>query len=133
MGLLSSSSRSSSTTNVDEQNNTSVDNRVTDADNAFVGGNVSVAAGDEGGDINISTTDFGALDTASQIADSAFSFSSQASSDLTSGLNTAVSAVKGIADNATKDEAARTQQFLILGAVVIAGVYAFVFVKKGRK
>ena len=66
MGLFSSSSRNSSTTNIDETNTNNVDNRGagTFEGDAVFGGNASVVAGDGAGDINVVTTDFGAIEGA---------------------------------------------------------------------
>ena len=80
--------------------------------------------------INVVTTDFGALDTGRQIADAAFGFANNAQDSantialdsVSASRNIANSAV-GLASEATRDEQARTIQFVIIGAVVIASIF----------
>ncbi len=70
------------TTNVDATTTTTnTDNRIGGDDSIF-GGNQSVVVGDGGGDINLTTTDFGAIDAAIKanisVSDGAFDFATDA-------------------------------------------------------
>jgi hypothetical protein len=134
-----------------------VDNRLAEGDGS-IGGNVNLnlselhigsgttanpqaddtsgsdAHGGSGGGnlaIDISTTDFGALDAASRIADNSISMLAQAQSSVTDASSDAIEAVKDIAETATRDEAASTSRMLILvgGAVAIG---FFILLKRRR-
>lgn len=148
MGSKSRSSTSSINTTKDTTVN-NVDNRVAEGESK-IGGNINLnlndittdggALGGSGGvNVGITTSDFGALDTASEISDRAFEFAGSTADRLTESVGAslstardAVSKAVGVASEATRDEAARTQQLLIVGAVVL-GV-AFVYITtKGRK
>lgn len=140
MGSKSSSSTSSVNTTKDTTIN-NVDNRVAEGD-ASIGGNINVnfsdiqtegaALGGGGGVVaNISTSDFGALDTASDIADNAFNFSNQALAQLGSSVSGAVGALRQtagdaveVAEAASRDESARTMQFVVLGVIVVGTAFA---------
>lgn len=145
MGLFDKESNSNTT--VDETNVNNVDNRAVQADEANIGGNVSLNFGDIDidnrrgygadispvGDISVTTTDFGALDTASEITDRSFDFSSDVVNTLSSTVNETVDAVQEIAQSATQDEAARTQQFLILGGVLVSITVLFIYSRRSKK
>jgi hypothetical protein len=150
-GGSKSRTQSSNTTKDFTTNN--VDNRVGEGD---IGGNINLTisditatAGDTlagaggGGGVNttITTSDFGALDTASDLADRAFQFSENAASafsessksSIEKAIESSASTVGralGIAEGATQDESARTQQLVIIAvagvglAFVLRGVFA---------
>ncbi len=149
MGLFDKKSKN--TTNVRETNVDNSDNRLVEADRAIVGGNINITQGDNnsrgglggdgGGNISITTTDFGALDTASNIADGAFELSNNSLNRVGESVSSAVGALRNVAKDAvdvaksaSQDESARTMQFVILG-LTVAGV-AFFFrgpIKKAFK
>lgn len=141
MGSKSRSSTASTNITKDTTIN-NVDNRVAEGD-ASIGGNINVNFSDlktgngasvgNGGDIvaNISTSDFGALDAASDIADDAFEFSNQTLSQAGSTVSGAVSALRqtardavDVAESAARDESARTMQFVVLGVIVVGVAFA---------
>lgn len=134
MGLLSSKS---STENIDKSTTvTSVDNRVTEADTAFVGGNQTVTASDVAGSVNVTTTDFGALDAASELADKSIQltqtttqkaqeFAGDVFGDALSGVKSIADKAVSVAKTASQDEGARTTQLLIIGGVGVIGLFLF--------
>lgn len=150
MGSKSSSATSSTNITKDTTTN-NVDNRVAEGD-AKIGGNINLnlsdittSAGSEGAgngggvNVGITTSDFGALDTASQISDSAFEFAGSSARQLSESVGASLSTAKdavskavNVAQSVAQDEGARTQQILIVGAVVV-GVAAVWFSTKGRK
>lgn len=87
MGLFSSRSSNSSTTNIDETNTNNVDNRGagTFEGDAVFGGNTSVVVGDGGGDVSIVTTDYGAvkgaIDANIAVSSGAFNFAQESFSE----------------------------------------------------
>jgi hypothetical protein len=135
----SKSSTSSTNTTQDFVTN-NVDNRVSDGD---IGGNINVNLSDIStnqesglsagvGSVNlaITTSDFGALDAASEISDNAFAFSSQAANQLGAVTASAIDkankfgdAALGLASEATRDEAARTTQLLIIAGALVVGAF----------
>lgn len=143
--------KSKKRTTITETNTNNVDSRSVDADEANIGGNVSLNFGDiktsgvglglgsDGGggqgavgDISVSTTDFGALDAATDIAGDAVS-------ELSSAVQSAIGLADSVSDNAsalaseaTRDESARTNQMLIVGAVVV-GLAFIIAVRRGKK
>jgi len=129
MGLFSSSKSSSKkTTNIRSQDVNNVDNRVTDADVANIGGNVSVTAGNNLSEVNVTTTDFGAIDSALDVAETSFSDSLNA---ITASVGASVGALRetakdsvAVAESAARDESARTMQFVVLGVIVIGTAFA---------
>ena len=146
MGLFDKKSRT--TTNVDEQTINNVDNRAAQGDDVDIGGNVSINLGDVSsttnglgvgggsgaiGDINVTTSDLGAIDAASGISDNAFALTSQVANQLGAITGGAIDSAESIserasdlASEATRDEAARTQQMLIVaGVVVVVGLAYF--------
>jgi len=117
-----------------------VDNRTADGS---IGGNVNlnlselqlkggVGVGDQSLNIDISTTDFGALDAASDIADQSISAISMAQSSVNAAVSGAVDAVKDIAANATQDEGARTTQLVIIAGAVVFVAVIVVAVRKRK-
>ncbi len=112
MGLFSSSKSSSSTTNITEVDTVSAE-----------GGDNTTAVNVKGGDVSLTTTDFGALDTASDISERAFDFADTSQKAASDTFKEATEATKEIALAAAQDEAARTQQLLIVGIVVVAAIF----------
>jgi hypothetical protein len=146
MGLFGGGNASTqNTTNTRESTVNNVDNRLAEGDGS-IGGNVNLnlselnltggsgdSAGADGGgnlDVNISTTDFGALDAASHIADASIAGISQAQSSISSASTSAINAVKSIADNTTRDQGAATSRLLVVGAVVLGLGVAFIMWRK---
>ena len=147
MGSRSRSSTSSTNTTQDFTTN-NVDNRVSEGD---IGGNINVnlsditttqdsgfaanagggGAGTPGGvNLAITTSDFGALDAASEISDNAFAFSSQAANQLGAVTASAIDKANRfgneslkLASEATRDEAARTTQLLIIAGALVVGAF----------
>lgn len=135
MGSKSSSKTSSVNTTKDTTIN-NVDNRVAEGDSS-IGGNINVnfsdlstgdgsTLGGGGGGItaNITTSDFGALDTAGDISESAFSFSQNAVSGAVGALRETAKDAVDVAKSAAQDESARTMQFAILGVAIIGVTFA---------
>lgn len=138
MGLFSSKSSSSSTTNLDEVNLNTVDNRVIDtAQN--VAGNVTVG-GKITGDVSIVQTDYGALDAASKISDKAFS-------SVDNVVNASIDAVKSqsnvleniaqkaqeTAQKAAESDTTETIKYLVVGLTIVGVVIGGAMYNKGRK
>ena len=129
MGLFGGS-KSSSNIEIEETNTNNVDNRVggDDANNVF-GGNQSVVAGDGGGDINLTTTDFGAvqgaLDANIAVSSNAFDFSQEAFEGSLSFAGDAL----GFADDALGSAFASTENaFDLTGDVIEANQKQFKFI-----
>jgi len=132
VGSKSRSSTSSVNTTQDFTTN-NVDNRVSEGD---IGGNINltlsdISSGDSGalghgGGVNttITTSDFGALDTASELNDRALEFAESASASAISSNASAVKDAINVAQSATQDEAARTQQLIILAVAGIGIAFA---------
>lgn len=121
-------SSSRTTTEIDERNFTNVDNRV-GGDRSVFGGNQSVQAGDYS-NINLTTTDFGAIDAATNITDSAIEFSRDALSASINSSQAAVDDAITLAQSVSVDQAARTTQMLIVGGVIAAVFLIYVSFKK---
>jgi hypothetical protein len=131
MGLFGGS-KSKSTTNIDENNLTSVDNRLVEADTANVGGNVSV--GEAGSNLNITTTDFGALDAASELARESLNYGETVTrnsvdavrimaGDAGASINSALSKVTKFATSQQPDQkASSTLQLLIISVAIVGAV-----------
>lgn len=127
--------KKNSRTSVRETNVDNSDNRLVEADRAIVGGNINITQGDNrsegglggdaGGNISIQTTDFGALDTASDIADGAFDLSKNSLNQVGESVGKAVDALRETASEAVRDESARTQQFIVLGLTISAVAFFF--------
>jgi len=135
---VGSKSKSRTSSSTKEITTNTVDNRIAEGD-GDIGGNLNVNLSDSGGaSLNITTSDFGALDAASEISESAFTFAGDAvgqlgattSSAFDSVEETAEKAVR-VAENAARDESARTLQFVVIGTVIV--VTAFVLRKPIQK
>jgi hypothetical protein len=87
-----------------------------------------------GSEVSFSTTDYGALDAASEIADASISALMQsqnsASNAVSAASGAAIDAVKSIADNTTQDQGAATARTLVVGAVILGLGFAFVMIRK---
>ncbi|WP_199453497.1 hypothetical protein [Marinobacter sp. bablab_jr008] len=136
---MGSSSRSK--TSSTESSQTLADNRVVDGDNAIIGGNITLSnTGSGSGQFNVTTTDFGALDAASEIAGQSFKFSDRA---LTS-VDNSVEAVRTIAGDAgatisgalakvtdfaasqqPDQKEAKTLQLIVIAVAVVGAVYVY--------
>lgn len=127
------SSSSTSSTNISEETNiNTVDNRV-GGDDANLAGNITINASDsDAGNISITTTDLGALDAASEIADRSLQLSSDAFGAALSSNQQAVDDAIDVAKEASTDEGARTTQLLIIGGVLIFIAGAFILIR-GKK
>lgn len=178
MGGLSlfggSDTRTTTNLDVTDISLSSLDHRQVEGENVSLGGNVNVnqnilpaegngtttsGAAVTAPVVNVSTTDFGALEAGRDLAENAFIFADNvtgSNTELTSKLieNAAESAeatVKAgteaaqsvassasglaskalnVASEATRDEQARTIQFLIIGGVVIAGIGLYLKTRK---
>jgi len=129
MGLFSSSS-SSSTKNYSEETSTNnVDNRVTDGNSGNIGGNISITAGAGVNDVNISRTDYGALDTASDIADRAFDMSQSAFTSSQQSIKEIAGDAVDVARDITTDNTAKTIQYGIIAAAIVAAVAMYARIK----
>jgi len=129
MGLFSSSS-SSSTKNYSEETSTNnVDNRVTDGNSGNIGGNISITAGAGVNDVNISRTDYGALDTASDIADRAFDMSQSAFTSSQQSIKEIAGDAVYVARDITTDNTAKTIQYGIIAAAIVAAVAMYARIK----
>jgi len=102
-----------------------------DGANALVLGSVAES------EVTINTSDFGAIDAASDIANQAFEFANSANqesqSTLGNAVNTAKSALQSaveVAKSATQDEGARTTQLLILSVLGLGIGIAYLRRKK---
>jgi len=151
VGSKSKSSTASTNTTKDFVTN-NVDNRVGEGD---IGGNINLTLSDitanksssgskgvgvGGGDggvggvnVDIMTSDFGALDTASDLSDRAFAFSENVASSLSAGSTNAINKAIEVAQGATQDEGARTNQLLIIAVGGVAAVVLMGVIFKGRK
>ena len=154
-----SSSKTSSTNTTKDLTTTNADSRVAEGD-GDIGGNINVNFSDisttrQGGNAldltgigggngdpqgsgniisNITTSDFGALDTASEIAENAFSFSQGTVTQLGNTVASTVATLRevaedavGVAESAARDESARTTQL----AIVAAGLVGVFFILRG--
>ena len=119
-GLFSSKSKSTTSTTVDEQNNSNVDNRVTEGENVNIGGNISINAGENLSSVSVTTTDFGAVDAGADIAISAVSASKNIA-------NNALNIANEATQNATEDSQASITQLAIIAGALVA---VFVFIKR---
>ena len=127
MGLFGGS-KSSSTTNIDENNLTAADNRLIEGDGANIGGNISV--GEAGDNLNITTTDFGALDAASELANRSFTSVDNSVSavrtmagDAGATIGKALNKVSDFATSQQPDQkSSKTLQLLIVSMAVVGAV-----------
>lgn len=130
MGLFGGSK--SSTTNLNEEFNLSnVDNRIIEGGGA-AGGNVTIGVGGNSDNLYVTTTDFGALDAASEAIDRSFvSVDNAVSAVQTMATDAGVTvgnALKKVSDFATaqtgQDEN-KTVQYLILAVGAVGLIWAF--------
>jgi hypothetical protein len=121
MGLFSNKSSSSTSSVTDEKNFQNVDNRVTEGEQVNIGGNVSLSSGGEIKDVTVTTTDFGAIDTASDIASQAFEMSSKSNAIASSIAQKALS----FTNTSNQDEVSKNVRYLILAGVVLGGILLF--------
>ena len=170
MGLFGGDSSSTQVTNLDETNVQNIDNRVVEGEDVNVGGNVSIVADGSLENVNVVSTDFGALDKATRIAGGAFDFGqrtfetttdllaesiestnrtlgdtlrdtfnkasntlSDTISNVTASAASTTKGALGLASEATRDEAARTQQLLIVGGVTLGIALLFFGTKRRAK
>jgi hypothetical protein len=133
MGLLgslfSSESSSKTSSDIDETNTNNVDNRVTEGENNNIGGNITIAAGQDLSGVNITSTDFGALDTAQAISMKAFETSSSAFSSSQDAIKTIAGNALDVAQDLTTDNTAKTLQYGIIAAALIGGVAIYARMK----
>jgi DNA-directed RNA polymerase len=130
LGSLFSSESSSTTKNiVDETNTNNVDNRVTEGENNNIGGNITVAAGDNLSEVSITTTDFGALDTAESISMRAFETSKNAFQSSQDAVKTIAADAVDVARSLTTDNTAKTLQYGIIAAAIIGAVAIYSRIK----
>jgi len=111
MGGSSSRTTSSNTTQDFTTNN--VDNRIAEGD-AMIGGNVNLNAQDSSvGNVQITTTDHGALDVASDL--------------VSNSLNTA-ELIAGdaleVANKAAEDDSSETLKYLVVGLTIVGLAFA---------
>lgn len=98
---MGSSSSSKNYTSSVETSQTQVDNRIVDGDGANIGGNVTLSnTGAGSGTFNVTTTDYGALDAASELAGDALDFGDNISGRAFTSVNNSVEAVRTIAGDA---------------------------------
>jgi hypothetical protein len=121
--LFSSKSSSKTSSQVDETNTNNVDNRVTDGEGNNIGGNVSITAGDNLSEVSITSTDFGALDTAQAISMKAFETSQSAFASSQSAIQNIAGNALDVAQDLTTDNTAKTLQYGIIAAAFI-GAFA---------
>ncbi len=116
---MGSDSRTHSENTTQDFTTNNVDNRVADGD-AMIGGNVNLNAQDSSvGNVSITTTDLGALDTASDIAVESLNAAKGIANE---SLN--------IAGKAAEDDSSETLKFLVIGLSVVGLAFAvFVFKK----
>jgi len=146
-----SSSKTSSTNTTKETNINNVDNRINEGDGS-IGGNVNLSLSDTSasGDINnyVTTTDFGAIDTAENIAELSLTESSKSifealgvTKEITSSaiesnnstvekfgdsidaLGSVAKNALGVASEATRDETAKSLRYAMFAAAAIGVTY----------
>jgi hypothetical protein len=134
------SKSSSASVNTDVTQNLA-DNRVIDgggAGNTNVGGNITISqTGDGRGEYNITTTDFGALDAASEAIDRSFTSAENSiaavqtvAGDAGATISAALNKVTDFATQQTAPEGSNTMQFIVLGVVAVGLAFAM---RKGAK
>lgn len=126
---MGSSSRSQTKSTRSSQ--TLADNRVVDGDNAIVGGNITLSNTGEGsGEFNVTTTDFGALDAASELSGRALTSvdnSVEAVRTIAGDAGATISgALNKVTDFATSQQpdqsSSKTLQLLIISMGVVGAV-----------
>jgi len=126
---VGSSSRSQ--TKSTESSQTLADNRVVDGDGAIIGGNITLSNTGEGsGEFNVTTTDFGALDAASELSGRALTSvdnSVEAVRTIAGDAGATISgALNKVTDFATSQQpdqsSSKTLQLLIISMAVVGAV-----------
>ena len=126
---MGSSSRSQ--TKSTESSQTVADSRVVDGDNAIIGGNITLSNTGEGsGEFNVTTTDFGALDAASELSGRALTSvdnSVEAVRTIAGDAGATISgALNKVTDFATSQQpdqsSSKTLQLLIISMAVVGAV-----------
>lgn len=129
---MGSSSRSQ--TKSTESSQTLADNRVVDGDNAIIGGNITLSNTGEGsGEFNVTTTDFGALDAASELSGRALTSvdnSVEAVRTIAGDAGATISgALNKVTDFATSQQPdqkeAKTLQLIVIAVAVVGAVYVY--------
>lgn len=101
-----------STTNTSQTTVNTVDNRAVQGDNANIGGNVTLNAGDIQAPVNVSTTDFGAVQ-------SALDFALESTTRAQTAVGESVKQAYGLANEARQSETSGAiNNFLKYGAIV---------------
>lgn len=129
MGLFGGSK--SSTTNLSEElNQNAVDNRIIEEGN--IGGNQTIAIGGNSENLTVTTTDFGALDAASEAVDRSFESVDNALNAVntmaTDAGRTVGDALKKVSDFATTQTggtSSATIKYLIVGMVIVGLAIAY--------
>ena len=126
---MGSSSRSQ--TKSTESSQTLADNRVVDGDNAIIGGNITLSnTGDGAGEFNVTTTDFGALDAASELSERALTSVDNSvgavqtiAGDAGAQISKALNKVTDFATSQQPDQSSsKTLQLLIISMAVVGAV-----------
>lgn len=129
-----SSSRTTSTT----ANQTLADNRVVEGDNAIIGGNITLSnTGSGSGQFNVTTTDFGALDAASELSgraltsvDNSVKAVQTIAGDAGATISQALNRVTDFATSQQPDEkSSKTLQLIIVSVAVVGAVAIY---RRGR-
>lgn len=129
---MGSSSRSQ--TKRTESDQTLADNRVVDGDGAIIGGNITLSNTGEGsGEFNVTTTDFGALDAASELSGRALTSvdnSVEAVRTIAGDAGATISgALNKVTDFATSQQPdqkeAKTLQLIVIAVAVVGAVYVY--------
>lgn len=129
---MGSSSRSQ--TKSTESSQTLADNRVVDGDGAIIGGNITLSNTGEGsGEFNVTTTDFGALDAASELSGRALTSvdnSVEAVRTIAGDAGATISgALNKVTDFATSQQPdqkeAKTLQLIVIAVAVVGAVYVY--------
>ena len=129
---MGSSSRSN--TSSTESSQTLADNRVVDGDNAIIGGNITLSnTGSGSGQFNVTTTDFGALDAASELSGRALTSvdnSVEAVRTIAGDAGATISgALAKVTDFAASQQPnqkeAKTLQLIVIAVAVVGAVYVY--------
>ena len=126
---MGSSSRSQ--TKSTESSQTLADNRVVDGDGAIIGGNITLSNTGEGsGEFNVTTTDFGALDAASELSGRALTSVDNSVEAVRTIAGDAGATISGALSDVTKfatsqqpdQSSSKTLQLLIMSMAVVGAV-----------
>lgn len=132
-------SKSSSATRTNDVTQNLADNRVVEGDGAIIGGNITLSNTGEGaGTFNVTTTDFGALDAASEAVGAAFTQtqnSVNAVREIAGSAGASISAaLNKVSDFATQTDPnasnSQTTKYVVIAVAVVAGLYAMRGFKK---